>query len=105
MRYDGRVAGFANFYKVKPGKFCAVGNVIVDPALRGRGVAAFLVSGMEKLAVSKYSAKEISISCFSRNKKAVSLYTRLGYTPYDLERRADKQGGEALLIKMKKAVS
>lgn len=102
--YDGRPAAFANFYKVKPGKFCAIGNVIVAPEYRGRGVATFLISEMERAAAEKYGAKEVSISCFNRNKEAISLYTKLGYSPYDIERRADGSGATALLIKMKKRV-
>lgn len=102
--YDGKVAGFANFYKVRPGKFCSVGNVIVDPQARGRGVGTFLIGEMERLALEKYNAKEVSISCFSRNKGAISLYSKLGYTPYDLERRTDKSGAQVLLIKMKKTL-
>lgn len=100
----GEVVAFANFYKVKPRKFCGLGNVIVAPSARGQGAATFLIAEMERQAVEKYAAREMSISCFNRNRAGIELYTKLGYSPYDIERRTATDGSTALLIKMRKAL-
>lgn len=37
---DGKVTGYANFYDVAPGNYCAIGNAVVSPRLRGRGMGS-----------------------------------------------------------------
>lgn len=101
---DGEVAGYANFIKVKPGKFCSIGNVVVAPGFRGRGAGTFLMAAMERTALEKYNVREVSVACFSRNRGAVEFYGKLGYTAYEAEKRVDRNGNPAILIKMKKTL-
>jgi hypothetical protein len=40
---ENDIAGFANFYEAEKGTYCSIGNVIVNPVFRGKGVGAFLI--------------------------------------------------------------
>lgn len=65
---DGRVVAFANFHRRETGGgCCSIGNVIVAPAVRGRGVGRYLIQRMADLAFSKYHAAGITASCFNQN--------------------------------------
>lgn len=101
---EGEVAGFANFYEVKEGHYCSIGNVIINPLYRGQGVSSFLIETMEKTAIEKYNVSELHISCFNTNTKGILLYSKLGYKPYETEKRFDKENNPVALIKMKKKV-
>lgn len=97
---DGEPAAFANFYRWgKDG--CAIGNVIVSPAVRGKGVARYLIAQMVGIAFSKYAAKEVTVSCFNRNVAGLLLYPKLGFVPYAIEERKAKDGTPAALIHMR----
>lgn len=95
---DGEVAGFANFYRWETGGVCAIGNVVIAPAVRARGVGRYLINHMLKLAFRKYAAGEVTISCFNRNVAGLLLYTRLGFKPVSIEERRDKHGNRVALI-------
>jgi RimJ/RimL family protein N-acetyltransferase len=101
---ENTVAGFANFYEVEQDHHCSIGNVIVNPLFRGKGVGEFLISTMEYKALNKYNVKEIHISCFNPNVAGLLLYNKLGYVPYELEKRFDKKSMPIALIKMKKKI-
>jgi ribosomal protein S18 acetylase RimI-like enzyme len=96
--YDGALAGFANFYICQPGENCAIGNVIVSPALRHRGIGYALISEMLRLAFEKYAAKRVELSCFNQNTAGLLLYNRMGFLPISLEERTDWQGGKVIII-------
>jgi ribosomal protein S18 acetylase RimI-like enzyme len=78
--------------------------VIVNPIYRGKGVGTYLINIMEKKAISKYNVNEIHISCFNQNVTGLLLYYKLGYVPYEIEKRYDKKSLPVALIKMKKQV-
>ena len=78
--------------------------MIVNPIFRGEGVGTYLIDIMEKKAISKYKVKEIHISCFNQNVTGLLLYYKLGYVPYDIDKRFDKRLVPVALIKMKKNV-
>lgn len=96
------VVGFANFYEVKSGYYCSIGNVIVDPLSRGKGVGIYLINLMEDIALKKYNVTEVHISCFNTNITGLLLYNKLGFFPYEIEKRFDKKSFPIALIKMKK---
>ncbi|HKJ80582.1 MAG TPA: GNAT family N-acetyltransferase [Ignavibacteriaceae bacterium] len=102
--HEKTIIGFANFYEVIENQYCSIGNVIVNPLFRGKGVGTYLIDIMEKKAISKYKVKEIHISCFNQNVTGLLLYYKLGYVPYDIEKRSDKKSVPVALIKMKKDV-
>ena len=98
---EDRVVGFANFYLCEPGKKCAIGNVIVDPSCRGKGVGSYLVQTMTEIAFAQFNAAEVEISCFNRNVAGMLLYEKLGFRPYSIEERQDNLGNRVALIHMK----
>lgn len=98
---DGEVVAFANFYRWEVGGCCSIGNVIVSPAARGRGVGRYLIEQMISLAFLKYQAAEVTVSCFNQNVVALLLYPRLGFQPYAVEERKDKKGNRVALIHMR----
>jgi ribosomal protein S18 acetylase RimI-like enzyme len=97
---DGRVAGFANLYKCEPDKTCWIGNVVVDPDLRGKGIGTYLINTMTGIAVGKYRVKTIELFCMSHNVTGLFLYQRLGFKPDRFEERIDPQGNRIATIHM-----
>lgn len=98
---DGKVLGFANFYRWGLQSTCSIGNVVVSPQARNRGIAKFLMGHMLSLAYTKYNASEVTVSCFNFNTAGLLLYPKLGFKPYDIEERKDKNGNRVALIHMR----
>ena len=80
-----RIVGFANFYKLEINKYCSIGNVIVDPSYRNKGIAKYLIEAIEQIAKDKYNIVKIFLSCLNQNTKGILLYSQLGYKPYGIE--------------------
>lgn len=102
--HDNEIVGFANFYEVKTNESCSIGNVIVSSDFRNKGIGKCLIEKMESIALKKYNVREIHISCFNMNTKGILLYSRLGYLPYKVEERLDKEERKVALIKMKREI-
>jgi GNAT superfamily N-acetyltransferase len=98
---DGRVRGFANFYVREPAGTCAIGNVVVDPEARGKGVGTYLIESMIRTALLRHQAGMVRISCFNRNASGLLLYAKLGFEPFAVEPRLDKQDARVALIHMR----
>ena len=103
VELDGKVVAFANFYRWEVGGCCSIGNVIVSPVVRGRGIGRYLIEQMIALAFSKHQAAEVTVSCFNKNVAGLLLYPRLGFQPYAIEERKDKKGDRVALIHMRLA--
>lgn len=101
VELDGEVVAFANFYRWEAGGCCSIGNVIVAPSARGRGVGRYLIEQMIDLAFSKHQAAEVTVSCFNQNVAGLLLYLKLGFRPYAVEERKDKKGNRVALIHMR----
>ena len=101
VEHEGEVIAFANFYRWEAGGRCSIGNVIVSPAERGRGVGRYLIEQMISLAFSKHQAAEVTVSCFGQNVAGLLLYPKLGFQPYAIEERQDKNGNRVALIHMR----
>lgn len=97
---DSTVVGFANFYTWELGGKCSIGNVIISPSARGLGVGRYLIKCMIETAVSIHQAKEVRVSCFNQNTVALLLYSGLGFKPFSIEERRDKNGNRVALIHM-----
>lgn len=101
VELGGEVVAYANFYRWEAGGRCSIGNVIVSPLARERGVAHYLVEKMIDLAFSKHQAAEVTVSCFNQNVAGLLLYPKLGFRPYGIEERQDKKGSRVGLIHMR----
>jgi len=101
VELDGKVVAFANFYRRETGGIYSIGNVIVSPATRGRGVGRYLLEQMTNLAFSKNLATEVTVSCFNQNVAGLLLYSKLGFQPYAIEERKSWKGNLVALIHMR----
>jgi ribosomal protein S18 acetylase RimI-like enzyme len=98
---EDRVCGFANFYVRDVSGACAIGNVVVAPEARAKGVGRYLIETMIRKALLRHRAEEVRISCFNRNVAGLLLYAKLGFTPHAVEPRLDQQGARVALIHMR----
>lgn len=98
------VLAFANFYQWEQGGTCCLGNVLVAPVARGRGVARYLVMQMIEVARSRHQAREMKVSCFNHNTAGLLLYPALGFVPFGIEERQDFAGKRVALIQMKQSL-
>lgn len=95
----GQVVAFANFYRWGLER-CSIGNVVVASAVRGEGVARYLINYMLKVAFEKHRAQEVTVSCFNPNTAGLLLYKTLGFRPFALEARVGHKGNPVVLIHM-----
>lgn len=98
------VLAFANFYQWEQGGVCSLGNVLVSPAARGRGVARFLVEQMIEVARQRHQAREMKVSCFNHNTAGLLLYPQLGFLPFGIVERQDHAGRRVALVQMRQAL-
>jgi len=101
VEQDGKPIAFANFYRWENCGVCAIGNVIVAPEARRRGVGRYLIEQMIEIARNKHQASEIHISCFNENLAGLLLYPQLGFLPFAIEMRHDKLGNPLALIHLR----
>lgn len=99
------VVAFANLYDIEQGKQCFLGNVIIHPDYRGKGVSTYLLDAMAEIAVQKHHVQELHLTCFNTNTPGLLLYLRSGFKPYDLEKRTDPDGKFLLAVHMKKILA
>lgn len=102
--WDNEIVGFANFYEVKEGQYCSIGNVVVSSDYRNRGFGKFLIMVMETIAKTKYNVSEIHLSCFNTNINGLFLYSKLGYKPYEIEKYIKNENEISALIEFKKVL-
>ena len=101
VELNGQVVGFANLYRWEFEGKCSIGNFVISPDARQRGVGKFLVQHMVEQAKSRHHARDVTISCFHQNIGALLLYTKCGFEPYEIEPRVDPYGNPAALIHMR----
>lgn len=97
---DGEVAGYGNFIEVHESDYCSIGNLIVKPSERGKGVASYLINTFVDMAFHRYSVNYVRISCFNHNTAGLLLYYKLGFRPVDLEERKGPDGNRLVLLQM-----
>lgn len=101
MLEDGQVVGFANFYNVKKHHIAFIGNVIIKPQKRGRGLGKKLIMMMIEKGFKHLQLKEIHLSCFQQNTSALSFYKQLGFQVYAEEERYNSDNEPARLLHLK----
>ncbi|WP_042442944.1 GNAT family N-acetyltransferase [Azospirillum sp. B510] len=103
LREDGRerVVGYANYATFEEERTASIGNVSVDPALRRRGIAEYLVRTMIDRAFDHHHLPELTLYCFNTNTPALLLYAKLGMAPIALETRVTPWGEPIALFKLR----
>lgn len=84
LEFNDNVAGFANFISAEMGKSCTIGNVILSPTLRSKGLGTALILEMCRIGREKYQVEKMKICCFNQNTVGMLLYTKLGFIPYEI---------------------
>ena len=103
--HQGNVVVFGNLSKWEHGGECTIGNVIVDPTLRGCGIGRQFVDHMTELARTKYQARIVSLNVLNENAPALLLYTKMGFAPFAVEERIHPCGKRVAAIRMRKIFS
>lgn len=98
---DGRPVGYANFASFEEGRTANIGNVSVDPSLRRRGIAEYLVRTMIDRALVHHGLPEVTLYCFNTNTPALLLYAKLGMVPVSLESRVTPWGDPIALFRLR----
>jgi ribosomal protein S18 acetylase RimI-like enzyme len=101
---DGTLAAFANLYNVNPGHSAFLGNIIVADAFKGRGIGRLLTEYMTELVKVKYDA-EPHLTVYGFNARALLLYARMGYKPYDVAERRNLKDEVVAVVHMRQPLS
>ncbi|MEN9384499.1 MAG: hypothetical protein RL323_1642 [Pseudomonadota bacterium] len=75
------IEGFSTF---KAQTLVNVHDVAVLPAYRGQGVAALMLSAVERMAKERGACK-LTLECLDGNLPAMALYRRMGFDGYELD--------------------
>lgn len=59
---------------------------------------------MARITREKHGATELRLLCFCENTTGLLLYSHLGFTPYDIEKRKKRDGKETALILLRKHI-
>lgn len=97
----GRVVAFADLFRLKGSRLVNIGNVMVAPEARGRGVGRYLIEAMVDSARTLYGARRVRVSCFNRNTAGMLLYAKLGFVPCGVEERTDWLGRRVALVHLR----
>lgn len=97
---DGTLAAFANLYNVRPGHSAFLGNIIVNDAFKGRGIGHALTVHMTQIVKQKYAA-EPHLTVYGFNAKALLMYARQGFKPYDVAERRNVRDEIVAVVHMR----
>ena len=79
-------------YGLKEDESVYVGNVVVDPRQRGRGLGRTIVDHMVRQAFEQYDLPLVKIAVFSNNVGALLLYGSYGFRPFSMKEERDYRG-------------
>lgn len=101
IELNGEVVGYANFSQAHFRGRCSLGNVIIAPEARGKGVGGYLIGCMSDIAFGKHEAKELTASCYNHNVPGLLFYPQWGFKPFAIEEKRDKHGSRVALIHLR----
>jgi RimJ/RimL family protein N-acetyltransferase len=97
--------GYSNLYDLVEGDNCWLGNVIINPIYRGKGAGRYLIEVMIDRARKELEVKELQLVCHNTNTRALVLYYKLGFKPFDIKIVDDYDNNEIAGIKMKREIT
>ncbi|WP_070971231.1 GNAT family N-acetyltransferase [Vibrio sonorensis] len=100
VKDNDKVVAFGNLYNVVANESAFVGNIIVSDEYKGKGIGKRLLEFMINECREGHNAVP-HLSVFNYNTRAMLLYTKLGFKPYDVEQRANHKGEPVVLIHMR----
>jgi len=78
---DGALLAFGQYY-LRLEK-CHLGRLVVNPNMRGQGIAAHLIQTLSDLGKSDLNTTSCSLFVLAHNKSAMQAYTKLGFSMAD----------------------
>lgn len=78
---EGNLLAFGQYY-LRLGR-CHLGRLVVNPNLRGQGIASHLIQKLSVLGKSDLSTDSCSLFVLGHNKSAIQAYTKLGFSIAD----------------------
>lgn len=78
---EGEFLAFGQYY-LRLG-MCHLGRLVVNPNLRGKGIASHLIKQLSILGRSDLRAKSCSLFVLGHNESAIQAYTKLGFSIAD----------------------
>jgi ribosomal protein S18 acetylase RimI-like enzyme len=97
--HNDKAVGYCNFYEVSE-ESCWLGNLIISPSYRGKGVGKYLIEVMQDYARSELGLKNFRLVCHNINTNALLFYIKLGFKPFDFNIQNDNEGKQVVGIKM-----
>ncbi|WP_442600705.1 GNAT family N-acetyltransferase [Paenibacillus sp. KN14-4R] len=104
IEYEEEIVGYCNLYGLVEGEHCWLGNVIINPRFRGQGAGEYLVNLMLERARNELNVKELRLVCHNINTKALLLYYKIGFKPYDMKIISDPDNNQIAGIIMRMEV-
>ncbi|AZN41139.1 GNAT family N-acetyltransferase [Paenibacillus albus] len=101
--HENEVVAFANLYQVED-KSCFLGNVIIAPAFRGRGAAAFLLETMIDQAKARFGITVMKLITHNTNTRGLIFYRKHGFIPVELLSNRTDAGEYIVGIRMERSV-
>jgi ribosomal protein S18 acetylase RimI-like enzyme len=74
---EGNLLAFGQYY-LRLGR-CHLGRLVVNPNLRGQGIASHLIQKLSVLGKSDLNTDSCSLFVLGHNKSAIQAYTKLGF--------------------------
>jgi ribosomal protein S18 acetylase RimI-like enzyme len=78
---EGNLLAFGQYY-LRLGR-CHLGRLVVNPNLRGQGIASHLIQKLSILGKSDLNTDSCSLFVLGHNKSAIQAYTKLGFAMAD----------------------
>ncbi|KIL51138.1 GNAT family N-acetyltransferase [Jeotgalibacillus campisalis] len=104
---NGELAGWIIFQSPDRKRLAHTGSLgmMVDPAHRGKGIGRLLINDLLKWAESNDEIMKVSLSVFSDNHRAISLYKSAGFKEEgrkvnEIQRNENEYIDDVLLYKM-----
>ncbi len=102
--HNQEVVAYANLYDLDSHS-CWLGNVIVSPEYRGKGVAQYLIEVMSRIAKEEFKVRKLKLVCHNTNTRGILFYTKYGFKPYEISLRQKPSGEYIAGIHMEKELS
>ena len=78
---EGSLLAFGQYYQRL--ERCHLGRLVVNPNLRGQGIASNLIHQLSVLGKSDLKTDSCSLFVLGHNKSAIQAYTKLGFSMAD----------------------
>ena len=102
---ENKTVAYGNFVSIEAQGDVVIGNIMVEPSQRNKGIGTQLLEHMEQHAKHKYDAVTSVVRCFNLNNSALVVYHKLGFTPYSTELKEFIDGKSIVLIDLKRLIS